>query len=159
MTSITGKITKYGDKTAQALPENVIETMHGYAIYKDRSTALEYLNDIKEYSLDDKDFADQLQVAYKLYKNETIVATAVDVLVEFATTNVIVESENEEYKKIFDHWLTYINRANDNMDTGSIPFMEQFFISWFVFGNSVPKWVYDAEEVDGVKYKLPMILN
>lgn len=135
----------------------------GIAIPTYRKRSWDYLNGIKDFDeLDENDIYKYIEVSDKLYRFEPIIGTALDLFVDFAITDIELDTENEELKNIFNYLHTninspvYSNTFTFAYPSGLVPLMHEIGLEWFISGNVFPFSDWERTVVNGKEYKLPV---
>lgn len=119
-----------------------------------------YLDTLRKYTDIYNDIYKQMEVCNKLYKYNGIIGNAVDVLVDFAVSNVdSLPTGNKKLDKLLNHWFEILNQDNSNSLPGVRPLTEEVCLEWFTSGNVFPYKKWDNVEFEGRTYKLPMAIN
>ena len=133
----------------------------GMIIPKSTPTAINYLNELREFNDAQADIKKQIQLSNKLYLWEGVVSTVIDVLSEFATTPLIINNvKNPKAKKIVEFFVSEVNRDNNSSMKGFAPLIRQIILDWFISGNVFPYQVWsdvrDKKISDTKKVYMPM---
>lgn len=139
----------------------------GYVIPKESPTTLKYLENVRDYNDEQADIKKQIKLANQIYRWEGVLTNAIDVLTEFAVTDMSVKGLEGNSKELIDFWLREMNRNAENVGKGVFAFNSQVALEWFVSGNPFifKRWgtvssPHKAEK--GLKLKAPeamLILN
>ena len=108
---------------------------YGYLIPKESPTTEAFLANLRDYNNIDEDHHKQIKLCNQIYRNEGVIATALDVLIEFAVDEMSIKELNTKTKQIVDWWLDNINLGYDNVQKGLKQFNSQCAIDYFVSGN------------------------
>jgi len=123
-------------------------------------TPVSYLDGLRKYKDIYNDVYKQMEVSSKLYKYNAIVGNAVDVLIDFAVTNVYPQpTGNKQLDKILEEFFKNVNTMNTNTLPGVYPLMQEIALEWFTSGNAFPYVRWDNIKVDETTYKLPSAIN
>ncbi len=123
-------------------------------------TPVSYLDGLRKYKDLYNDIYQQMEVCNKLYKYNSVIGNAVDVLIDFAVTDVHPEpTGNKKLDKILDFWFESLNRTNSNTLPGMYPLMQEICLEWFTSGNAFPYTKWDNVEVANATYKIPMSVH
>lgn len=124
------------------------------------STPVPYLDGLRKYKDIYNDIYKQMEVANKLYRYNSVVGNAVDVLIDFAVTNVYVQPTGDKnLDKILEEFFRFVNSVNTNTLPGIYPLMQEIAIEWFTSGNAFPYVKWDNIKIDKASYKLPSSIN
>jgi len=123
-------------------------------------TPVPYLDNLRKYKDLYNDIYKQMEVANKLYRYNSVIGNAVDVLIDFAVTNVAPQpTGNDKLDKILEEFFSNVNTINSNTLPGVYPLMQEVALEWFTSGNAFPYVRWDNIEVDKSVYKLPSAIN
>lgn len=119
-------------------------------------TPVGYLDSLRKYKDIYDDIYKQIEVCNKLYKYNGIIGNAVDVMVDFAVTDVRPEpTGNKQLDDLLNYWFENINQGNTSIVTGMYPLMQEIGLEWFTSGNAFPYKRWENVDVEGQVYKLP----
>lgn len=154
----TGEIVFAATKTL-----NIVETANnelaiGLAVPSTWTTPTDYLKGLDEYKLvKDKDMDTILEVCDNMYRYEGVVGAVVDLYVELANTDLIIQDvENDEARKVLNYYNDHMNENIQVNGTGINAFLEQGMTHHLVFGNSFPYANWRDVRIDGTTYNLPI---
>lgn len=102
-----------------------------------------YLDSLRSYEKVYNDIYTQMKVANKLYKYNSIVGNAIDVLTEFAISQIdILPTGSRRLDKILEFFFENVNMENTNGLPGVYPLLNEIVLEWFTSGNAFPyqKW-------------------
>jgi len=127
------------------------------------SVPMTYIDGLRNYSDLYNDIYKQMEVAWKLYKYNGIIGNAVDILCDFAVTEVWAEETgNKELDKMLQYFFKNVNQNNSNNVPGVYPVMQEMALEWFTSGNAFPyvSWdeFDDIPKISGSR-KLPSSIN
>jgi len=134
---------------------------YGILVPKYSPTAINYLNEVRDFNDTTAGIKKQIQLSNKLYLWEGIVATVINVMCEFATTSIKIKNvKNEKAKKILNYFIQELNASNKSSIKGIQPLARQMMMDWFLSGNVFPYkcWeaVKDPRMSDTKKATLPL---
>lgn len=129
-------------------------------------TPLDYLKNIKEYTTD-LSIMQEIDLARKIYRNESICGTAIDFMVAFALTDVRAERTGEkELDAILNYFNDSLNKDVDGTLPGTKIFMKNLFLEYLLSGNPFPyeNWQnIDSSVIKGISknktVKLPTVIT
>jgi len=120
-------------------------------------TPVSYLDGLRKYKDIYNDIYKQMEVCNKLYRYNSIIGNAVDVLIDFAVTDVRPEpTGNKKFDKILEHWFENVNETNSNTLPGIYPLSQEIALEWFTSGNAFPYNKWDNVKIENAIYKIPM---
>ena len=125
-------------------------------------TPVGYLDSLRYYKDIYNDQYKQMEVANKLYKYNGIIGNAVDILIDFAVTEVRpMPTGNDELDKVLEEWFISINQSNTNGLPGIYSLMQEMCLEWFTSGNVFPYNKWENVTINGLSgsYKLPSVIN
>ena len=125
-------------------------------------TPVSYLDGLRKYKDLYNDIYKQMEVANKLYRFNSVIGNATDVLVDFAVTDVYPEDTgNKKLDEILKEFFENVNNSNTNTLPGIYPLMQEIGLEWFTSGNAFPYVRWDNVKINkqsGV-YKMPSSIN
>lgn len=129
----------------------------GIKIPSSVKTPVGYLDNLRKYKDIYNDIYKQIEVCNSLYKYNSIIGSAVDVLVDFAVTDVRPEATgNKELDEILNHWFENLNESITSTLPGVYPLMQEIGLEWFTSGNAFPYNKWENVEINNKSFKLPM---
>lgn len=140
----------------------------GTVLPKRSPNAIDYLDNVRDYNnTKTQDIKKQIELSRKLYTFDGILATAIDILTEFPTTDFYVENvKNKRCEYILKYFIEEVNKDNPNTLKGLQRVARQIANSVFIDGNAFPyeTWslITDPHNKKIKNKKLPMkitILN
>lgn len=121
-------------------------------------TPTSYLEGLRKYKDVYNNIYRQIEVCNQLYKFNGLIGNAVDVLVDFAVTEVHPNpTGNEKLDTLLDYWFENVNASNTNTLPGIYSVSQEIGLEWFTSGNAFPYNKWANTEVDGEPVKLPDI--
>lgn len=142
-----------------SLIENSMPTVLGTSIPSEKQTPLALVKSLKRYETSSKDIYDQMTVCFNVYKHESFLSTAIDILHEFSITNMFIENLPPEAQKLIEFWRYQMNYENQNVEQGLDSLLSRQMLAYFIFGNVFPYDQWKFMELDGKKFLLPMTIN
>jgi len=130
--------------------------IYAYAVPKSKKTPLAVLSALKQYSSSSKDIYDQMSLCYKLYKYESILSIAIDIMEEFAVTKLFIDGLDGPGKVLIDFWTQYVNLENKNTSYSLNSLLRRMVNSLLVYGNVFPYVIWRKFKVGDTFYQLPM---
>jgi len=132
----------------------------GLKIPTSMKTPVGYLDGLNKFKDIYNDIYQQMEVSSKLYKFNSIVGNAVDVLIDFAVTPLRVQpTGNKQFDKVLKHFLDNVNNSNTSTLPGIYPLCQEVALEWFTSGNVFPYTKWENVKVGNTTYKLPMSIN
>jgi len=132
----------------------------GYKVPTSVQVPTSYLSTLRKYKDIYNDIYKQIEVSNKIYKYNSLVGNAVDVLIDFAVTDVKPNATgNKELDKILAYWFRKINYKNTNSLPGIYNVAQEIALEWFTSGNAFPYARWTNETVNGRQVKLPMLIT
>jgi hypothetical protein len=132
----------------------------GYVIPTNSPRTVEYLDNIRDYNDPNADIKQQMKLCNEIYRWEGVISNGLDILIEFAVSEMTVKGLDPVAKNVIDVWAYNINKNARNMSRGINSFNRQFGIEHFINGNLFPykQWGM-IEDVDRnnkkIKFKAP----
>ena len=119
-----------------------------------------YIDGLRKYKDIYNEIDKQIDVANKLYQYNSLVGNAVDVLIDFAVTEVRPNpTGNKELDDILVWWFKNLNKYNTNSLPGVYSLSNELALEWFTSGNSFPYQKWSNETVKKRQVKLPMSIT
>ena len=150
----------------EALPDEVTNTLEdgqlavGVRIPSSVRTPTNYLSELRKYKDLYNNIYQQMEVANKLYRYNSLVGNAVDVLLDFAITKVEpLPTGNKKLDAVLNHWFESLNEENTNGLPGMFSLMQEIGLEWFTSGNAFPYTKWNNVEINNGYYKLPSVIN
>lgn len=134
----------------------------GYRVPTSIKTSAGFLDNVRNLSDIYNDIYQQMTVANKLYKYNSIVGNAVDVLTEFAVSPIsILPTKSKKLDNILAWWFENLNIQNTNGLPGIYPLLHEIVLEWFTSGNAFPyqKWENVTIPKNAGQVKLPTSIN
>jgi hypothetical protein len=128
---------------------------YGYVVPKDSPTTVRYLSNLRDYNDTEADIHKQIRVSNQIYRWEGVVSTVVDVLADFAVSDMKVKGLKTKAKKIIDEWLKTLNKAAENIATGEYAFNSQCAIEFFLSGNGFIYKNWQKVKMESGVYQIP----
>ena len=124
-------------------------------------TPVSYLKGLRQYKDIYNNIYEQMEVSGKLYKYNSIIGNAVDVLVDFAVTDIYPRpTGKKKLDKILEYFFKNVNDINSNALPGVKSLMQELALEWFTSGNAFPYEKWDNVDVEGKGvYILPSTIN
>ena len=149
------------NQSPEAIQNSVISSLksgyiRAYAVPKHKKTPLEVLGALRQYETSNKDIYDQMKLCQKLYKFESILSMAIDIMEEFAITKIYIDNLEEPAKTLIDFWLKYVNIENKNVEPSLKSILRRLANALLIYGNGFPYNVWRSFNVGGKTYQLPM---
>lgn len=111
---------------------------------------LSYLSEAKEYSRTDHSIKRQIELCNMLYKYEGTIGTAIDILVDFAVTDIWAEDTgSRQLDKILAYFNDNVNSDNTNTLPGIEIILQQLCLEFFLSGNAFPYTFWKKVNVPG----------
>jgi len=124
---------------------------------------LEFLKDSNRLNQSSFSIKDEMDMCYRLYRNEDIIGTAIDAMIAFASTELIIEpTKYSKLNKIFKYFQDNVNQSINITYKGLSAFEEQFFMGLFIHGNVFPYENWEMTKYDNMNFVVPsqlLILN
>lgn len=115
-----------------------------------------YLSTLRKYKDIYNDIYKQIEVSNKIYKYNSLVGNAVDVLIDFAVTDVKPNATgNKTLDNILQYWFENVNGHNTNTLPGIYNVAQEIALEWFTSGNAFPYTKWSNEVVNKQQFKLP----
>jgi hypothetical protein len=127
-----------------------------YAVPKGKKVPLQALLALRQYDDSKKSIQDQMKLCFKLYKYESILSTAIDIMEEFSITQLFIDKLEGPSKVLIDFWAKYVNVANKNVDHSLKALLHRVAISMLIYGNVFPYAIWRSFDIGGRTYQLPM---
>lgn len=128
----------------------------GYRVPTSVKVPVSYLDELRSYKDVYNDIYRQIEVCNKLYKYNGIIGSAVDILVDFAVTEVYPQSTgNQALDDLLLYWFKNVNEDNLSIMSGIYPIMQEIGLEWFTSGNAFPYTKWENVDIDGGTFKLP----
>jgi len=139
----------------------------GFVVNEYQPTPLGFLRDLKEYQRVPDDIYKQIDICNKIYRHESIVGTAVDILVEFAVTDVMIQNvDNDEAFNLLEWYNNNVNGTEEDesaaFSIGIQSFLQQGALEYFISGNAFPYQVWREQKVEDLNnktYNLPVTVR
>jgi len=162
VTNGTEQIIIHDEAIEEPEIEQKDELAMGLKVPSSVKTPTNYLHGLRQYNDIYNDIKTQMDVAWRLYRFNSVIGNAVDVLVDFAVTSVTPEETgNKKLDIIVRHFFDNVNYDNTNCVPGVYSIMQEFALEWFTSGNAFPYVKWDNVEVDGIEgeWSLPVSIT
>lgn len=135
----------------------------GVVIPKNHPNALDYLKDIKDYNFNPGDIERKIKLCRKMYENEGVIGTAIDIFVDVSVSPIRLENiKNVKARKLIEYFNDNVNKDNNNVETGIHGLNRQSAFEFYLCGNAFlnSKWKRNTfvKTLNG-EYILPMNIS
>jgi len=146
------EIEKNQEESYVSRPELAV----GLKVPSSIKTPIAFIDSLNKYKDIFNDIYTQMTVCNKLYRFNAIVGNAVDVLIDFAVTDVKPQDTgNKKLDEILVRWFEIVNETNTNTLPGIYPLAQELCLEWFTSGNAFPYVKWDDIEINGSYFKFP----
>jgi len=131
----------------------------GVRVPRSVDSPISFLMGLRDYTSTTTDIKRRIELCNHLYRDEGTVGAAVDILVEFAVTQIWAEDTgNKKLNKILSYFNDNVNSENSNNLAGLGPIIQQLTLEFFLSGNAFPYCVWEYIDINGIKepIALPM---
>ncbi len=141
------KIVSMGDELAT-----------GLAINQYKKTAIKFLEDLDNYNNKADNIKAQIDISNKMFRNEDVVSTGVEVLVDFTISGFeFCNLEEESVKPLIDYFERSVNKKEDEFSSyGLFPLLQEMAYEYFISGNMFPAEHWEKVKIDGKQFEMPV---
>lgn len=127
----------------------------GAVLPKNQPNAMKFLKEIKDYNNGEQTIWDKIEICRKLYENEGVVGTTIDLLVDMSFSTVEVENISEKGRKIIEYFNDYVNQTNPNQETGIDALNRAIAFEYFIAGNIFLQSQWRKVQINKSSYRMP----
>ena len=120
----------------------------GVRVPKTIDSPLTFLTQLREYCAPNVDIKRKIDLCNQLYEHEGTIGSAVDILTDFAATEIWAEDTgNKKLNKILEFFNENVNSGNSGNLSGVLPIVQQLTLEFFLSGNAFPYAVWNYIEI------------
>ena len=133
------------------------ELATGMVVNQYKKNAISFLSDLDNYNAKASDIHAQIDIANKMFRNEDVVSTGVEVLVDFTISGFEFTGIGEKIKPLIDYFEKSVNQKKDEFSSyGMLPLLQEMAYEYFISGNIFPAERWEKTDIDGKEYLMPV---
>jgi len=134
------------------------ELATGLAINQYKKTAIKFLEDLDNYNNKADNVKAQIDISNKMFRNEDVVSTGVEVLVDFTISGFeFCNLEEESIKPLIDYFEQSVNKKVDQFSSyGLFPLLQEMAYEYFISGNMFPTERWEKVKIGEKEFEMPV---
>lgn len=134
------------------------ELATGMVINQYKKTAISFLQDLDNYNTKADDIKAQIDISNKMFRNEDVVSTGVEVLVDFTVSGYeLCNIAEETLKPLTDYFDRSVNKKKDEFSGyGLLPLLQEMAYEYFISGNIFPVERWEKVDIDDKEFDMPV---